>query len=65
MNEEKNAIGYDRLKQILVDYVMNDFEAAAETEYVRDILMNICGCTEEEMKELGFGFMIDDEESED
>lgn len=58
--ENYSTISYDRLHQILYDYVMNDFEAA-ETQYVRDILMDICGCDTEEMLELGFGFMINEE----
>ena len=61
---EHERLSPERVRQILFNYVMNDFEAAAETEYVRDILMNICGCTEEEMEELGFGFLLDTDENE-
>lgn len=62
MEQAKEKMSPERVQQILFDYVMNDVEAVAETEYVRDILMNICGCTEEEMEELGFGFLLDTED---
>ena len=58
------TISYERLHQILHDYVMNDFEGAAETEYVRDILLDTCGCTEAEIEELGFGFLLDTKEND-
>lgn len=45
MDEEK--IPYERLKQILCDYVSNDAEAI-ELSYVRNILRDVCGCDNEE-----------------
>lgn len=55
MNE---IISKERVIQILQDYVYNDVEAA-DTCYVRDILQDICGCTDDEMEYLGFGFLLD------
>ena len=43
---------YKRLVEIIQDYVSNDFEAAAETAYIRDALEAVA--TKEEIEELGF-----------
>lgn len=43
---------YNRLVEIIQDYVSNDFEAAAETAYIRDALEAVA--TKEEIEELGF-----------
>lgn len=51
----------ERLKQIIRDYVYSDLEAT-ETEYVRDMLIDVCGCSVKELNELGFEFLLDTEE---
>lgn len=43
---------FERVKDILVSYVDNDLETA-DVGYVREVLTDVCGCTEEELKELG------------
>ena len=59
-----NIIPYARLLQILKDYVENDAEAT-ELKYVKGILENVCGVTEEEANVLGFGYIFDcDKEKE-
>lgn len=42
----------ERVIGILVDYVDNDL-ASADPGYVREVLRDVCGCTDEELKELG------------
>lgn len=41
----------ERVIAILVDYIDNDL-AAADPGYVREVLRDVCGCTDEELKEL-------------
>lgn len=60
MNKE-STIGYERLKQILNDYISNDAECS-EHAYVLDTLRNVCGCEDEEIREIGFGYLLDTEE---
>ncbi len=55
-------IPYERLKEILQTYITND-AAYAETEYVRDVLFDVCGCTPEEIKELGFEYLLNDDDT--
>lgn len=64
MDEEK--IPYERLKQILCNYISNDAEAI-ELSYVRDILRDVCGCDDDEIIELGFSYLLDcaDEDEND
>lgn len=50
--EETHTVSYDRLVDILQRYVFND-AAAAEPEYIREVLVDICGCRENELEELG------------
>lgn len=38
-------------------YVENDFEAA-DPDYVREVLHDICGLTDEELKEIGLGWIL-------
>lgn len=51
-------VPYERVVQILQDYVCNDAESA-ETDYVRDVLESVCGVTKEEAEALGFGYLFD------
>lgn len=50
--EEESDMSKERVIAILVDYIDNDL-AAAEPGYVREVLRDVCGCTDEELKELG------------
>ena len=75
MEEGKNAerevdvykVPYERVVQILQDYVGNDAEAA-EPAYVADVLFgSVCSMTKEEAEALGLGYLYDayGEEEED
>ena len=63
-HKKPDAVSYDRLLQILQDYVNNDAEAAEEG-YVRSILKDICGVNKEEAEQLGLGYLFDAEEEEE
>lgn len=62
MREE--IIPYERLEQILCDYISNDAEAT-EISYIRETLQDICGCSNEEIIELGFGYLLNCEEEDE
>ena len=62
--QKKSGVSYDRLLGILQTYVANDLEAA-DTAYVREILMDVCGCTKKEMEDLGFGYLTDTMEDDE
>lgn len=51
---------YERLLSIFRSYVDADCNAAAETDYVYTALTS-AGCADEEIEELGFGFVIPEE----
>lgn len=55
------AITNARLIEILNTYVCNDLESA-ETDYVREVLCDTCGCTDEELRAVGLECLIPDEE---
>lgn len=59
MNESK--LTKERIVQILQKYVLTDLEAS-EPEYIRNMLTDTCGCTMEEINELGFGFLFPEED---
>ena len=42
----------ERVIEILVSYIDNDLESA-DPEYVRETLQDRCGCSDDELKELG------------
>lgn len=46
-----------RLMDILRDYILNDLDSA-EPGYVRDVLTDICLCTEEEIQEIGLDWLF-------
>ena len=54
----------ERVIDILVSYIDNDL-GSAEPGYVREVLRDVCGCTDEELKELDIydwlGFDYDEE----
>ena len=52
---------YERLLSIFRSYVDADCNSAAETEYVYTAFSS-AGCTKEEIEELGFGFVIPEDE---
>jgi len=47
---------------IFRNYVMNDFEASMDTDYIKDALFAVAD--EEEIRYLGFGWVLDDEDPE-
>ena len=49
----------ERLMEILLDYVENDFKASSETEYIRTALESVA--SKEEIVELGFGWLYPEE----
>lgn len=56
-------ISSDRLIDIIGRYVDNDL-CAAEPDYVREVLRDVCGLTDAEIKALGFGYLFDVEAEE-
>ena len=62
--EERCGIEADRLAQMFQDYVMNDVQSA-DHDYIRDILYDICGCSDEELEAVGLGFLIREAHEED
>lgn len=52
-------ISEDRLIQMLHNYIDYDLEAT-EPSYVRNILTDVCGCTDKEIFELGFDYLWPD-----
>lgn len=48
----------ERLKQIITRYIDNDLEAVSEL-YIRDVLIDTCGCSDEEIIELGYDWLLD------
>ncbi len=62
---KEDGISKERLIQIIQDYVGNDYEAASEPGYVRDVLTDVCGCDTEELKELGLYDWLGFDEEED
>lgn len=66
--EESGKVSYkditvDRLLEILRDYVDNDLNNA-DTDYVREVLRDVCGMTKDELKATGFDYLFDKEEEE-
>ena len=56
----EEEIPYRRLLDILQDYLRADMDAAT-VEYCRDdILRNICGCSDNEIRALGFGYILEE-----
>lgn len=56
-------ISKSRLVQIIQTYVEND-ASCAELDYIRTALADICGITPEEAQILGFGYLLQDYESD-
>ena len=49
----------ERVIDILVGYVDFDLDGA-DSSYVKDVLTNVCGCTDKEIFELGFDYLWPD-----
>lgn len=62
--EPKHPLTKRRLINILVSYIDTDLESA-DPAYVREVLTDQCGCTDDELKEIGvydwLGFGGDEE----
>lgn len=50
----------ERLIDIIGRYVDNDL-CSAEPEYVREVLINCCGCTKDELDEIGLSYIFPDD----
>ena len=50
--KDETELTKERVISILVDYIDNDL-SAADPGYVREVLTDVCGCTEKELKLLG------------
>lgn len=61
--DERCGIEADRLAQMFQDYVNNDLQSA-DTDYVRDVLYDTCGCSDEELEAVGLGFLVRDAHEE-
>lgn len=51
-------ISKERLVQIINNYISNDYEAA-EGNYIKETLENVCGMNKEEAEALGLGYIFD------
>ena len=49
--------------KIFQNYVDNDYQATGDMGYVKDALFAVAN--EHEIRELGFGWVLDDEDTED
>lgn len=54
---ERSGISKYRLLDIVRNYINNDLESA-ESSYVLEVLRDVCGCTDDELKVLGFEYLI-------
>ena len=54
----------DRAIHIIQRYVDQDLEGA-DPDWVREVLLNCCGCTREEITELGLDYIFPDDYWED
>ena len=52
---------YSRLECCFRAYVEHDLETA-DTDYVRDVLRDVCGLTNEELEHLGLDYLIVEED---
>ena len=60
----ENSMSAERAKDLLRCYVVNDLEAA-DTDYVREVLCDVCGMSNEELAECGLGDLVVEDESDD
>lgn len=58
MTSKTPTISYERLLQILQDYVNADVAEASELEYIRETLVDTCGCSKDELEELGLDWIF-------
>ena len=56
---EDKPMDVERAKDLFRCYVCNDLEAA-DTDYVREVLYDICGMSNEELEECGLGGLVCD-----
>ena len=57
-NENKNADDRDHILHAFQAYVEEDYEGT-EISYIRDMLKDTCGLTDEEVEKYGFGWVLD------
>ncbi len=58
--DENQEVKLERITDILCRYVDNDLNSA-DPEWVREVLVNCCGCTSEELKEIGLDYIFPDD----
>ena len=51
-------MSFERLEEIFISYVDNDL-CDADPDYVREVLRDVCGMTDEELKEIGLDYLFD------
>ena len=52
---------YERYVASFVAYVEHDLETA-DTDYVREVLRDVCGMTNEDLETVGLGYLIIEED---
>lgn len=58
------AVSYERVVQILQDYLVVEVESCGECSYVRETLEEVCGMTRDEADSLGLGYIFDSADEE-
>jgi len=48
---------YSKLENWFCEYVEHDLETA-DTDYVREVLRDVCGMTDEDLETVGLGYLI-------
>lgn len=54
----------ERLKQIIYNHVVFDVQAA-DRNYVYTVMTDVCGCSDDELRELGLELLLPDTDAED
>lgn len=50
----------ERIADILCRYIDNDLQSA-DTDYVREVIRDVCGCTSEELEDIGLSYLFEEE----
>lgn len=50
----------ERIADILCRYIDNDLQSA-DTDYVREVLRDVCVCTTEELEDIGLSYLFEEE----
>lgn len=49
-----------RIADILCRYIDNDLQSG-DANYVREVLRDVCGCTNEELDDIGLSYLFEEE----